>query len=61
MGTIIEGKDEDVWEILKGAHETMKKYVNRVYTIIHIDDRKGKVNAIKDKKKSIENLLKENN
>lgn len=57
MSTIIEGRDYDVWEILRGCHETMKKYSDRVYTIIKIDDRKGERCAILKKKSKIEKLL----
>lgn len=59
MGTLIEGKDDDVWDILRGAHETMKQYSNRVYTIIHIDDKKGRIDAIDYKKSKVEDLLKD--
>ncbi len=57
MSTIIEGGDCDIWEILRGCHETMKKYSDRVYTIIKIDDRKGEKCAILKKKSKIERLL----
>jgi uncharacterized protein (TIGR00106 family) len=54
MGTLIEGDSEDVFEVLKGAHNTMANLSNRVYTIIKIDDRKGRLNAMVDKMKGIE-------
>lgn len=57
MNTIIEGRSDDVWEVLRGCHETMKKYSDRVYTIINIDDRKGERCAILKKKSKIEKLL----
>nr|NIO20866.1 MTH1187 family thiamine-binding protein [Candidatus Aenigmarchaeota archaeon]NIQ17733.1 MTH1187 family thiamine-binding protein [Candidatus Aenigmarchaeota archaeon]NIS73045.1 MTH1187 family thiamine-binding protein [Candidatus Aenigmarchaeota archaeon] len=46
MGTLIEGETEDVWRLLKGSHEVMRKYSNRVYITIEIDDRRGKTDAI---------------
>ena len=57
MGTEIEGPDEDVWSIMKGAHDLMKLQANRVYTLITIDDRKGRSNAMVDKKAKIEYIL----
>ena len=59
MATLIEGKDEDVWEILKGCHETIRQYSDRVYTIIHIDDKKGRTDALQYKKSRIEDILHE--
>jgi len=57
MGTMIEGRFDDVWRILKGCHEVMKKYSNRVYITIEIDDRKGKSDAITYKKEKIRRIL----
>jgi len=57
MGTIIEGESNEVWETLMGAHNTMKEYSNRVYTIIHIDDRKGRDNTINSKKEKVEGIV----
>ena len=59
MGTMIEGKNEDVWEVLKGAHETMRKYSKRVSTHISIDDNEGADIAILGKKRKIESILEE--
>lgn len=58
MGTIIEGEPEDVWKILEGSHKEMKKYSNRVYVSIEIDDRKGENSAIINKKKKVDEILK---
>jgi uncharacterized protein (TIGR00106 family) len=57
MGTMIEGDSEDVFEVLKGAHNTMTNLSNRVYTVIKIDDRKGRTNAMVDKMKGIEGRI----
>lgn len=58
MGTILEGEPENVWKILEGSHKEMKKYSNRIYVSIEIDDRKGKKNAITNKKNKVDEILK---
>ncbi len=59
MGTIIEGEFDDVWGVLKGCHEVMRKYSNRIYIVINIDDKKGRENAIEEKVRSIEDKIKD--
>jgi len=58
MGTNIEGEFDDVWDIIINSHKIMRKYSDRIYIIIKIDDRKGVKNAIIEKRKSIEDKLK---
>ncbi len=58
MGTNIEGEFDDVWDIIINSHKIMRKYSDRVYIVIKIDDRKGAKNAITEKRKSIEDKLK---
>lgn len=59
MSTTIEGEFDDVWDVLRGCHEIMRKYSKRVYLVIKIDDRKGRENAIIEKVKSIKRKLKD--
>lgn len=48
MGTIVEGKWDDVMDLIRRCHELMKQDHERVLTTIHIDDkgdRKGLIRA----------------
>ena len=62
MGTIIEGKLDEVLTVIRRMHETpFQKGVKRVYTVIKLDDRRDhestmerKVNAVEEKLKNIE-------
>ena len=57
MATIIEGESRDVWELIVGCHNLMGASSNRYYSVIKIDERKGKTNSIRDKPVKIEELL----
>ncbi|MBI2045709.1 MTH1187 family thiamine-binding protein [Candidatus Pacearchaeota archaeon] len=57
MATIIEGNPRDVWEIIIGCHNFMGASSSRYYSVIKIDDRKGRTNAIVEKKAKIEQLI----
>jgi len=59
MGTNIEGEFDDVWETIINSHRIMRKYSDRVYLLVKIDDRRGVENAITGKKKSIEDRIKD--
>ena len=59
MGTTIEGEWDQVMEVLKQWHDTMKTDSNRILTGIKIDYRKDSgSNRISDKIASVENKLK---
>ena len=57
MGTVIEGRWNEIIKLIKKCHDTVMKSENRVYTTISIDDRKGKPNRIEEKVKSIEKRI----
>jgi uncharacterized protein (TIGR00106 family) len=57
MGTVVEGKWDEVMELLKKCHRAVLKDGMRVVTSIKIDDRKGKKNRIDVKVKSVEQKL----
>ena len=57
MGTIVEGTPEEVWDLLRKCHETMRSLSRRVLTHISIDDREGAVDSIRSKVKDIEKHL----
>lgn len=57
MGTVVEGKWDDVMRLIKKCHTTVMKTGERVITTIAIDDRKGKPNRIDEKVKSIERRI----
>ena len=54
MGTVVEGSWDDVMELVKKCHMAILKDTQRVSTSIKIDDRKGKINALDSKIKSVE-------
>jgi uncharacterized protein (TIGR00106 family) len=58
MSTVIEGKWDVIFKLIKQCHSTLKKYSNRVYVVITIDDRKGTKNRLKGKVETIEKILK---
>jgi len=55
MGTIIEGSMDRVMQVIRDMHEApfMNEEIKRVYTIIHIDDRRDKVHTMEGKVKSV--------
>jgi len=57
MGTVVEGEWDDIMKLIKKCHETVLNTGERVITAITIDDRKGKLNRIEEKIKSIERRL----
>jgi uncharacterized protein (TIGR00106 family) len=58
MGTLVEGKANELWALAKKLHELpFKKGVKRVYTIINIDDRRDKKVSLGDKVKSVQKKL----
>jgi uncharacterized protein (TIGR00106 family) len=58
MGTVIEGKWDDVMGLIKKCHNAVLKSGERVVTSISIDDRKKRNNMIEEKVKSVEKRLK---
>jgi len=57
MGTVIEGKWDEIMKLIKKCHNTVMKTGERAITTISIDDRKGKPNRIDEKVKSIERRI----
>ena len=57
MGTVIEGKWDEIMKLIKKCHNTVMKTGERAVTTISIDDRKGKPNRINEKVKSIEKRI----
>jgi len=54
MGTALEGDWDRVMDLIKSCHQEALKDSERVYTIITIDDRKGKTDRIHGKVASLE-------
>ena len=57
MGTVVEGKWDEVMALIKKCHNTVLKGGERVVTSISIDDRKRMPNRIEEKVKSVEKRL----
>ena len=58
MGTLVEGKTSQLWALARKLHEIpFKKGIKRVYTIMHIDDRRDKKVSLGDKVKSVQKKL----
>ena len=57
MGTVVEGRWDDIMALIKKCHSAILKSGERVVTSISIDDRKGMPERIEEKVKSIENRL----
>jgi len=57
MGTIVEGEWNDVFELIKECHSSMKRFAGRVLTTITIDDRDKAKGRLKDKVERIETIL----
>jgi len=57
MGTTVEGTCDEVFDLIKTCHNTMRMYSNRVVTHIAIDDRHGAEDRLQGKPGSIEKLL----
>lgn len=58
MGTVVEGEWDEIFILIKKCHSRMRKDHPRIYTIIHIDDRKGAKNRLRGKVDDIEKILK---
>jgi uncharacterized protein (TIGR00106 family) len=59
MGTIIEGKLDDIFAVIRRMHETpFEKGVQRVYTTIKLDDRRDREVAMGEKVRSVEQKIK---
>lgn len=57
MGTILEGDWNNIMKLIKKCHKRVLKGSDRVLTTITIDDRKGKIDQITGKIKSVEKKL----
>jgi uncharacterized protein (TIGR00106 family) len=58
MGTIVEGDLDKILDLVKKMHETVfDKEVQRVVTIIKIDDRRDKPLSMEGKVKSVRDKL----
>lgn len=58
MGTVVEGKWDELMALVKRCHRTVLREGERVITTIKIDDRKGRSNMIEKKILSLEKRLK---
>lgn len=57
MGTVVEGKWDEVMGLIKRCHNAIMRSGERVITTISIDDRKRKPNRIEEKVRSVERRL----
>ena len=57
MGTVVEGEWEEVLDLIRLCHRTMRQFSTRVVTSISIDDREGAVGRITGKIESVEKTL----
>jgi uncharacterized protein (TIGR00106 family) len=58
MGTSLEGSTDDVLAIVRELHEVpFGMGIERVYTVLKLDDRRDKEQSLEDKVTSVENLL----
>lgn len=57
MGTVVEGKWDELFRLIKKCHMTTIRNEERVITNISIDDRTGRPNRIEEKVKSIEKRI----
>lgn len=57
MGTIVEGKWDDVMSLVAACHKAMSQDCNRISTSIKIDYRAGKSGRLKSKVQAIEARL----
>ncbi len=57
MGTVVEGKWDEIMALIKKCHKAVLGGEERVVTSIKIDDRKKRRNMIEEKVKSVEMRL----
>jgi len=57
MGTIVEGDWDDVMDLIKACHRTMRRQAGRVLTRISIDDRAGSARRMRRKVEAVEKVL----
>ena len=58
MGTSLEGTTDDVLELVRELHEVpFGMGIERVYTVLKLDDRRDKDQTLEDKVTSVEKLL----
>ena len=58
MGTVVEGKWDELMALIKRCHKVVLRDGERVVTTIKIDDRKRRSNMIEEKILSLEKRLK---
>jgi len=57
MATLLEGEMQEVMDVIMKCHAKVMERCDRVITTIKIDDRKGRMNAMTQKIKSVEEKL----
>lgn len=58
MGTNIEGNVEDIFKVIRKMQESVfEKNVDRVYTVIKMDERRDKDSSMDQKIKSVKDKL----
>ena len=58
MGTSLEGTTDDVLAVVRELHEVpFGMGIERVYTVLKLDDRRDKPQSLEDKVTSVEKLL----
>ena len=58
MGTSLEGTTDDVLAVVRELHEVpFGMGIERVYTVLKLDDRRDKQQTLEDKVESVEQLL----
>lgn len=57
MGTVVEGKWDDVFGLITKCFKILEPQCNRIYSSIKIDYRKGDESRMTSKIKKVENLL----
>ncbi|HCU26070.1 MAG TPA: hypothetical protein DF383_13720 [Deltaproteobacteria bacterium] len=57
MGTLVEGDDAKVWDLLRQCHDQATQISDRVETHITIDDRKGVTGRLAGKVREVEAIL----
>jgi uncharacterized protein (TIGR00106 family) len=58
MGTSLEGSTDDVLALVRELHEVpFDMGIERVYTVLKLDDRRDREQSLDDKVRSVEQLL----